>query len=91
MREEMGGGIRFKRMGFLDLATAARHMHLGLADFDRGEFRGGRFENRIVRQAGFAGGKAVRDDRAGSVGEFSVVFVVDVENGAHTEVPSPEC
>ena len=86
MREEMSGGIRFKRVGFLDLATTARHMHLGLTDFDLGEFRSSRFKNRIVRLAGLAGGKTVSDDRTGAVGEFFVVAVAYVfDDSAHHE------
>ena len=77
MREEMSGGVRFKRVGFLDLTTAPRHMHLGLADFDLWELRSGRFKNRIVGLARLAGGKAVRDDRTGAVGEFFVIGVAE--------------
>ena len=78
MREEMSGGVCFKRVGFLDLTATPRHMHLGLADFDLGKLRSRRFKNRIVGLAGLAGGKAIRDDRTGAVGEFFVVGVVDV-------------
>ena len=86
MREEMSGGVCFKRVGFLDLTAAARHMHLGFTDFDLGEFRSGRFKNGIVGLAGLAGGKAVRDDRTGAVGELFVVGVVDVfDDSAHDE------
>src|SRR5690348_4074553 len=90
MRKEMSGGVCLERVGFLDLTTAAGHMHLGLADFDLGKFRSRRFKNGIVNLTGLAGGKAVRDDCTGAVGEFLVVGVADVENGAHTEVLSPE-
>ena len=45
MREEMCGGVCLKRVGLLDFSTAARDMHLRLADLDLREFGGGRFKN----------------------------------------------
>lgn len=86
MREEMGGGVSFKYVGFLDLTASARDMHLGLADFDLRKLCRGRLQNRIVSLAGLTGGKAVSDDRTGAVGEFFVVGVADVfDDSAHHE------
>ena len=78
----MRRGIGLEGVALLNLAAAARDMHLGLADFHVGKLGGGFYQDRVVGDAGLAGGEAVGDDRRGRIGELLVVFVSDVFDGA---------
>ena len=55
IRKEVGRGVGFEGVAFLDLATAARDMHLGFADFHIGKLRRDFFEDRVVGLAGLTG------------------------------------
>ena len=83
--KKMCGGIGLERMGLLDLAAAAWDMHFGLADFNIRKVGGGRFEDRIIGFAGLAGRQPIGHDGTGAVGEFLIVGVADVLNGAHCQ------
>lgn len=83
MGEEMRRRIGLERVGFLNFPAAARDMHFGLADLDRGELRRRLFQNGIVLFAGLAGGESIGHDGARALREFFIVGVADVENGAH--------
>ena len=76
----MGCGVGLEGVALLNLAAAARDMHLGLADFHVGKLGGGLYQDRVVSNAGLAGGEAVSDDRRGRAGEFFVILVPDVFN-----------
>jgi hypothetical protein len=76
--KEMRRGIGLEGVALLNLAAAAWDMHLGLADFHVGKLGGGLYQDRVVSNAGLAGGEAIGNDRRGRVGELLVVFVSDV-------------
>lgn len=78
--KEVRRGVGLEGIALLDLAAAARDMHLGLADFDVGELGGSLYQDRIIGNAGIAGGEAIGDDRRGRVSELFVIFVSDVFN-----------
>ena len=54
--KKVGCGVGLEGMGLLDLATAARDVHPGLADFHAGKLGGGLFQDRVVGLAGLTGG-----------------------------------